>query len=76
MSTMSILPGFLELHEVAKRLHVSHSMAARYVRDGRIKSVEVGNVKLVPKNALEGFKKKPRGNPNFTKKKPTGKKSA
>jgi hypothetical protein len=68
MSIMSAIPGYLNLNELAIRLGVCYSQAARYVQHGALPSVAVGNSKLIPVSALDDFEKKPRGNPAFRKK--------
>jgi excisionase family DNA binding protein len=65
MSTMSNIPGYLELAEVARRLKVHYSQAARYVQNKKLPHIAVGKSKLVPENAVLSFVKAPRGNPTF-----------
>lgn len=62
---MSQIPGFYTLGEAANHLNVSHSQAARYVRNRMIEYREVGNQYLIPVEAVEEFKKPERGNPAF-----------
>ena len=63
MKTMSAIPGFLTMHEVAERLGIVHSGVARYVRIGKLPSVVVGQQKLIPEKSLEMFDKQPVGRP-------------
>ena len=64
MKTMSALPGYLTMHEVAERLGSVHSGVARYVRMGKLPSVVVGQQKLIPAEAIEAFEKQPVGRPS------------
>ena len=62
---VSAIPNYMTLYEVAERLGICYSLVARYVRDGRIKSVTVGNTKLVTEDSLDDFKPRPVGRPKM-----------
>jgi excisionase family DNA binding protein len=66
---MSAIAGFLTIQEVAERLGISHSIVARYIRQGKLSAVTVGQQKLIPEPALSNFHRNKRGRP------PVGKKS-
>ncbi len=70
MSTDTKLPGFFTLDEAAAELSLSHSQVCRYVRSGRLGSVNLGGQYLIPEAALRGFVRQPPGNPNFRRKIP------
>lgn len=63
MENVSAIAGFLTLHEVADLHGVSHSQIARYVREKRLPSVEIGNQKLVPEDAAKSFERREVGRP-------------
>ena len=63
MENVSAIAGFLTLHEVADMFGVSHSQVARYVRQKRLKAVEIGNQKLVPEDAAKSFERQEVGRP-------------
>ena len=60
---MSAIPGYITIHEFAARLNIQHSMAARYVREGRITAVTIGNQKLIPIEAVATFERRRPGRP-------------
>lgn len=64
---MSAIPGFSTIREVADRLRVDHSTVARYVRQGLLTAVDVGNQKLIQNDQLDQFRKPLPGNPNLRK---------
>lgn len=72
---MSAIPGYVEIREIAKRFRVHYSQAAKYVQHGHLPHILVGNVKLVPIEAVDKFTPRPVGNPDFQKK-PKGRKKA
>lgn len=64
------LRGYLTIYELAATLGVSHSAAARYVREGMLKGVvDIGGQRLVPAASLEKFRKPLAGNPNWRRRK-------
>jgi len=65
MSIVSEIPGFLTVAEVADRLRVSHSQAARYIRDGKLPAKKIGNTYLINETDLQSFSRPPMGNPNL-----------
>lgn len=65
--SMSIFPGYVTLREVAKRLRVEYSTAARYAAQGYLPREKEGNMIFVPEAALENFIPPMPGNPNFRK---------
>lgn len=65
---MSTVPGFLSLYEVAEALGVSHAQAARYVREGSLPGIKLGNQWLVKPQDIKSFSPPPVGNPNWHKK--------
>jgi excisionase family DNA binding protein len=67
---VSAIPGYLTMREAAQRLQVSYAQCARYVENGLLNSVTIGSQKLVFASSIEGFKRPPRGNPDFRKRKP------
>lgn len=69
MSDMSQLPGYLTAYEAADRIGVSHSQITRYVSNGQLPSMRVGNVILIPESSVQHFIRPPVGNPEFRKKK-------
>lgn len=73
---MSAIPGYLEISEAALRLHKSYPQVAKYVRDGDLPCVKVGSTKLIPENAVDKFKPRPVGNPDFQKQKKTRRKKS
>lgn len=67
---MPKIPGYLTIHEVAKALGVTHSAAARYIRNKLLKGVvDIGGQRLVPRKSLDGFEKPLPGNPQWRKRK-------
>lgn len=62
---MSQIPGYVTLAEAAKEIRVSHVQVTRYVHDGLIEFVKVGNQYLIPEAAVEKFERPARGNPAF-----------
>lgn len=64
---MATIPGYYTLDEAARVLKKAHSTVARYVRDGLIPAIDLGNVKLIEQSAVHNFSPNPRGNPNFRK---------
>lgn len=62
---MSTIPGYLTVDEVAARLKLEHSQVCKFIRKGEIKGSKVGNQWLVKTSDIAGYKKRPRGNPNF-----------
>ena len=63
MENVSAIAGFLTIHEVAAMYGVSHSLVARYIREGRLNAVVVGNQKLVPEHAAKDFHRREVGRP-------------
>ena len=64
----AITPGYFTVYEVAEKLGVSHSQVTRYVRAELLPSERLGNQILIPRQALKGFERPKRGNPNLSKK--------
>ena len=62
---MSKIPGYLTIGEAAKRLDVSHSQAARYVRTKILAAEDLGNQYLIPEEAVAEFQRPEKGNPSF-----------
>lgn len=60
------LAGYLTVAQAAAKLGVTYAQCSKYVRDGRLPSIELG-VKLVPESAVNSFRRPARGNPNFGK---------
>jgi excisionase family DNA binding protein len=60
---MSAIQGLLTLQEVADLYGVSHSQVARYVREGRLSAVQIGQQKLVPEAAAKSFQRRKAGRP-------------
>lgn len=50
--TASIAEGFLRVPEVAEALHVTTATVQRWIREGRLPSVRLGRLVLVPHDAL------------------------
>ena len=67
MSSMSSIPGYVEISEIAKRFKIHYSQAARYVQSGLLPCIEVGRTKLVPIKAVDSFVRPLRGNPLLRK---------
>jgi len=63
MQTVSAIAGFLTIHEVAAMYGVSHSLVARYVREGRLAAVTVGTQKLIPESSAKSFQRREVGRP-------------
>jgi excisionase family DNA binding protein len=63
MESVSAIAGFLTIHEVAAMYGVSHSLVARYVREGRISAVTIGTQKLIPEAAARSFERREVGRP-------------
>lgn len=66
---MSNIPGFLTVYEAAKRLGVSHSQVTRYIHNDLLAATKIGQQMLIPEISLSVFKRPPRGNPAFLRKK-------
>lgn len=64
---MAEIPGYLTITEAAAIIGVCHSQAARYIREERLKAVDLGGQKLIKRQDAEKFKRPARGNPNFVK---------
>ena len=64
---MALLPGYYTIQEAADVLEISHSQMAKYIREGRIDSIDLGGQRVVEQAKVHNFERKPRGNPNFGK---------
>lgn len=60
---MSAIQGLLTIQEVADLFGVSHSQVARYVREGRLQAIEIGQQKLIPEDAAKSFHRRKAGRP-------------
>jgi excisionase family DNA binding protein len=63
METVSAIAGYLTIQEVAELHGVSHSLIARYIRENRLRAVEIGNQKLVPEAAAKSLHRGQVGRP-------------
>lgn len=58
MATATEIPGYLSVTEAAAIIDVSGSLVRRWVRNGTLPSVKVGEkVRLLPRKAVEKFAK-------------------
>lgn len=69
MRSVSELTGYLTASEAAALLGVSHVQVTRYVAAMRLPAKRIGRQMLIPERAVHKFQKRPRGNPNFLRKK-------
>lgn len=63
------IPGYIRLERAAEIIGVSHSQVWRYIDDGLLDAVKVGNTYLVKEKDAKNFERPPRGNPAFSRKK-------
>jgi excisionase family DNA binding protein len=49
--------------EAARRLGITPSLVARYLREGRIKAVKIGKTWAIDEKALAKLDRRPRGRP-------------
>ena len=66
--SMSMIDGYLTAHEAAAVIGVSHAQVTRYVANGSLAAVRVGNQILLRERDVKRFKRPPRGNPQFLEK--------
>ena len=58
MSMSTEIPGYVSIPEAAGIIHVSDSLVRRWVRNGTLPHVKVGDkVRLIPRKAAEKFAK-------------------
>jgi excisionase family DNA binding protein len=66
---MSAIPGYLTVREAADLIGVSHSQVTRYIANGQLPAIELGQQKLIRKADATKFQRPPRGNPAFNARK-------
>lgn len=54
---MSTIPGKMTTQEAASAIGVSHSMVTRYVAQGLLPSIRVGQTILIPARAVQRFRR-------------------
>lgn len=69
MATIETIPGYIRLEKAAEIIGVSHSQVWRYINDGLLDALKVGNTHLVKETDAKGFERPPRGNPAFSSRK-------
>ena len=62
---VAAIAGYYTAEEAAAIIGVSHAQVCRYVRDGRLPAVKLGNQSLIEQRAVHKFERPPRGNPDF-----------
>ena len=64
---MPTIPGYYTIAEAAEVLNRSESQVSRYIKNGQLTAVHLGNQYLIEQVAVHQFTPRPRGNPNFRK---------
>ena len=63
--SVAAIAGYYTVQEAADLIGVSHAQACRYVREGRLPAIKLGNQSLIEQRAVHEFERPPRGNPEF-----------
>lgn len=59
------IPGYYTVPQAAEILDKSSSQVCRYIQNGHLKAVKVGNYNLIEQAEVHNFIPPPRGNPNL-----------
>jgi excisionase family DNA binding protein len=70
--SMATIDGYYTLYEAAERIGVSHSQVSRYVQEKLLEGICLGRQILITERSVDSFKRPPRGNPAFRRKKSGG----
>lgn len=72
MATIETIPGYIRLEKAAEIIGVHPSQVWRYISDGLLNALKIGNTHLVKESDAKKFKRPPRGNPAFRREKRAG----
>lgn len=67
VATRTTLPGYVRLERAAEIIGVDPSQVWRYVQQGLLDALKIGNTHLIKEAECKQFKRPPRGNPAFRK---------
>lgn len=68
MSMATTIPGYYTISEAADVIGVSGSQVTRYIHGKKLEAVDLGGQWLIEQAEVHKFQRKPRGNPNFSRK--------
>lgn len=61
VATIDTIPGYVRLEKAAEIIGVSHSQVWRYIDDGLLNALRIGNTHLVLERDAKTFQRPPRG---------------
>lgn len=73
VATTEHIPGYIDLYRAAEIIGVSHSQVWRYISEGLLDALKIGNTHLVKEKDAKSFERPLRGNPNFRRTSDTAK---
>jgi predicted site-specific integrase-resolvase len=69
VATTETIPGYIRLEKAAEIIGVSHSQVWRYIDDGLLDALKIGNTHMVKEDDAKSFERPQRGNPAFLRRK-------
>ena len=69
MATKTTIPGYVRLERAAAIIGVSHCTAWRYIEEGLLDALKIGNTHLVKETDAKKFVRPPLGRPPFRREK-------
>lgn len=69
MATKTTIPGYVRLERAAAIIGVSHSTAWRYIEEGLLDALVIGNTHLVKESDAKKFVRPPLGRPRLHREK-------
>lgn len=69
MATKTTIPGYVRLERAAEIIGVDHSTVWRYIDEGLLDALKIGNTHLVKESDARKFERPPLGRPPIHKQK-------
>jgi hypothetical protein len=69
VATKTTIPGYIRLERAAEIIGVSHSTAWRYIQEGLLDALVIGNTHLDRESDARKFERPPLGRPPFSRRK-------
>jgi hypothetical protein len=65
VATKTTIPGYVRLEQAAEIIGVSHASVWRYIQEGLLDALKIGNTHLVKESDARKFERPPLGRPPF-----------
>lgn len=70
VATKTTIPGYVRLERAAEIIGVDHSTVWRYINDGMLDALKIGNTHLVREQDAKNFERPRVGRPPISRRKP------